>query len=193
MILVDWSKDTWDSTGFTSIKVDFGDICSVSYPGLTLMSNSLNYGEASLTCKKFNSRMGLCRTKTAEMVMSQMILTSRNKSDCFFDDRYKYWCGFDDIEQEDCWKDDLDNDLTYYRSDNPWGPKEPNGRTYENCVENRITIEDDTIQEITNWNDAVCDKHNRCFFCHLEERPIFVLRGLPRCMSKLFDSTYKCQ
>ena len=89
-------------------------------------------------------------------------------------------------------EDEQDKDMTYYRSDNPWGPKEPNGRTHENCVENRVNLEEgDKIQRISNWNDGNCDEEQRCFFCLLERRPVFILRGLPRCLSKLFDSNYK--
>ena len=140
--------------------------------------------------------MGLCRSKDVEMGMSELLLAARNKTKlnsdkCLSFDRYKYWCGFDDIEQEDCWKDEQGNDMAYYRSDDPWGPKEPNGRTHENCVENRVTLEGDKIRRISDWNDGNCDEYTRCFFCLLEKRPVFTLRGLPRCMSKLFDSTYK--
>ena len=193
LIIVDWRKAEWDLTGYEKKNIEFDELCSVRGPGLTLMNNPLNYGDASLTCRKFNSMMGLCSSTDAEVRMSQMILSSKNKSEdqCFSFNRHKYWCGFDDLEKENIWKDEFGFDMTYYRSDYPWGPKEPNGRTHENCVSNRITLEGEKIQNISDWNDANCDEHKRCFFCLLERRPVFILRGLTHCLSKHFDSTYK--
>jgi hypothetical protein len=102
------------------------------------------------------------------------------------DTECQWWCGLTDAVEENIWRNVNDQSvakLTYA----PWGPNEPNGRDYENCIEARFKVSPNGTEKYMRWNDASCEKCNRKFFCNFAETPVFYLRGLSECqVSTLF-------
>ena len=178
------------TTDFEKVLEDIDNICSHQSPGLTLMSNAQNHKDAELTCRAFNSMFGLCDSLTTETQMRNVFMESRTSVGhrCRVGDSFRYWCGFTDLREEDVWRDvNRNRNISNYRKDEPWFRSEPNGRTFENCAENEVSV----TGSIAEWNDAECDDNRRCFFCNFPARPKLTLRGLSKCLARHFDTEYK--
>ena len=156
IILVEWTSSNWTLTGIKEVQENLEDVCSIRTPGLTLMGNPLNYENSFKTCKMFDSKYGVCSSRQTDVAMVNIMINSSSiqckSSGGFY---WWHWCGFNDIQEENVWRDPNNNEIMP-RHDAPWHKSEPNGREFENCVEHRITEQDDG-QIISTWNDEDCE------------------------------------
>jgi len=79
-----------------------------------------------------------------------------------------FWAGYTDQREEGVFLSADEPALPLDASWPAWGTGEPNGDVVENCLE--------AVVSHRQWNDVDCG-HKRWFFCQLDERPIFRLRG----------------
>ncbi|XP_023337751.1 uncharacterized protein LOC111708564 [Eurytemora carolleeae] len=178
--LLSWSNSQWELKGYEETNSTFSQLChSVESQELIFLTKS-SYNQANHICRNFNAEAEVCENEETQRRMTAgMVLHPECEG--------RFWCGIDDLEEEGTWANvNTGNTIGNFR---PWGTGEPNGLLQENCVETRITLKEDSPSYL--WNDANCEKSQRCFFCQLPQEPVLHLRGVSSCDSNYFDIKYK--